>query len=87
MGGEAEATAEGDIAIKATIRNATPQRQSDIYLVTLLYDENGNLAFVYGREGPLRQAVRPGKSIEVKYTIPGPFPKLGSFDITGEVPK
>jgi len=86
-GGEAEITDEGDIAISATIRNATPRRQDSIYLVALLYDENGTLVFSHGREGPLKKTVRPGKSIKVNFTLPGPFPKLGSFDIIGEVPK
>ncbi len=86
-GGEAKVTDEGDIAISATIRNAIPQRQSSIYLVALLYDANGALVFAHGRSGPLKKTVQPGKSIEVNFTIPGPFPTLGSFDITGEAPK
>jgi len=86
MGGEAQVTDEGDIAISATIRNATARRQKAIYLVALLYDESGAMAFAHGRAGPLKKTVRPGKTIEVNFTIPGPFPKLGSFDITGEVP-
>ena len=85
-GGEAEVTKQGDIAIDATIRNATNRNQSKVYVVALLYDESGNLVFAHGRSGPLKRTVRPGKSSEVKFTIPGPLPKLSSFDITGEVP-
>ncbi len=86
-GGEAEVTKQGDIAITATIRNATSRNQRKVYVVALLYDESGNLVFAHGRSGPLKKTIRPGKSIEVKFTIPGPLPELSGFDIIGEVPK
>jgi hypothetical protein len=86
-GGEATVTAEGDIAIKATIRNAATRKQSKVYVVALLYDGAGNLVFAHGRSGPLKRTVRPGKSTEIKFTIPGPLPAPSRFDIIGETPK
>jgi hypothetical protein len=86
-GGEAEITEQGDLVITATIRNATTRNQGNVYIVALLYDQSGKMVFAHGRSGPLKRVVRPGKSIEIQFTIPGPLPQPGSFDIVGEAPK
>lgn len=85
-GGTATIDDEGNIKLVVNMRNASNDNRRSIYLITLLYDSEGDLVFAYADAGRLRRRVSPGKTIELKYTVPGPISELASFDVIGEVP-
>ncbi len=86
-GGSANINDAGDAVLKVTMRNATNSIQKRIYIVALLYDENGDLSFAKAAPRRLPHAVPPGETVNLKITIAGPHSGLTGFDIIGEVPK
>ena len=84
--GNAEVNAQGDVVVRATMRNTGNQTQKYIFLAVLLYDAQGNLLFVRTERQRLPHAVPPGKEVDVKMTIPGPLEAIGTFDVVGERP-
>ncbi len=84
--GEADINSNGDVIIRATLRNGGKKVQKYIFVTALLYDENGNLTFAKTERKRLRYATPPNAEVDVKITIPGPFQGLASFDVIGERP-
>ena len=84
--GRADIDKKGDVAISATLRNGGKKVQKYIFVIALLYDENGNLTFARTERQRLRYATPPGQEVDVRIVIPGPFDELATFDVLGERP-
>ncbi|NUQ37615.1 MAG: efflux RND transporter periplasmic adaptor subunit, partial [Caldilineales bacterium] len=87
MGGAAEVNAQGDVAMRLTMRNASNETRNRIYLTALLYDAAGNLSFARAETMNLRRNVGPGERVELEMIIWGPFGGVFGFDAVGEVPQ
>ncbi len=85
-GGTADVTSQGDIIIRATLRNRGKRVQKYIFVAAPIYDEHGNLIFVKTARKRLPYATPPGQEVDIKITITGPFPSLSNFDVLGERP-
>ncbi len=87
MGGAAEVNAQGDVAMRLTMRNASNETRNRIYLTALLYDAAGNLSFARAETMNLRRNVGPGERVELEMIIWGPFGGVFGFGAVGEVPQ
>jgi len=87
MGGNAEVSAEGDIKLRLTMRNASNDVRNRIYVVALLYDAAGNLIFARGETQNLRRNIGPGERVELDMTVWDHSAGVFSFDAVGEVPR
>ena len=85
--GTTETNANGDVVLKATLRNPSNDVRRYIYLVGLLYDQDGKLVFARSDTQRLPYAVPSGAEVDVRLTVPGSFSNLGNFNVVGEVPK
>lgn len=87
VAGKTETNDNGDVVLKATLRNPSNDVRRYIYLVGLLYDQDGKLLFARGDTQRLPYAVPSGAEVDVRLTVPGPFDNLGNFNVVGEVPQ
>jgi len=84
--GSAEVNEQGDIVIRATMRNTGRKVQKFIFIEALLYDEHGSLVFAKTERKRLPYATPPGQEADIKIVIPGPLEGIANFDIIGEQP-
>lgn len=87
VGGRAETDDEGNVVLKATLRNPSDQVRRNIYVTGLVYDAAGKLVFARADSQRLPYAVPTGADVDVEITVWGPFSGLASFDVVGEVPR
>jgi hypothetical protein len=87
VGGRAETDDEGNVVLKATLRNPSAQVRRNIYVTGLVYDTAGKLVFARADTQRLPYAVPTGAEVDVEIKIWGPFTGLASFDVVGEVPR
>ncbi len=85
--GKTETNDNGDVVLKATLRNPSNDVRRYIYLVGLLYDQDGKLVFARSDTQRLPYAVPSGAEVDVRLNVPGSFSNLGNFNVVGEVPK
>ncbi len=85
--GTTETNDKGDVIIRATLRNPSDDVRRYIFLVGLLYDEDGKLIFARSDTQRLPYAVPSGAEVDVRLNVPGPFSNLGNFNVVGEVPE
>ncbi len=87
VGGRAETDDDGNVLLRATLRNPSDQVRRNVYVTGLVYDTAGKLVFASADTQRLPYAVPTGAEVDVEIKIWGPFTGLASFDVVGEVPR